>query len=423
MPFLTALDSRAKIKGSRDPLGLQPLWTRLGRQVVHNLTTVTASLREFTVHLLGMELVRRAAEHSSSTSIGLDSFFLKWEQLAAYSRYVINGEQQGIRGIDRVRERAASGRVRISADQRSQILSDQRVYGLWGLYTVASRSSGWLERERNALTPDAHKFVEMAYIAPLGRSAERIRDFLCGEREFEPRRRDHDLAKCIARLLGPSLTSDEQGFYYRHLLAAGGPGFPQELLWKKMRTKLNNESFSLAELRGIIGRCKSDDDADLRHRPERIEHIEAVIGPARILFGYLLARDGQRVSDVVKDIDGVWGKTFRHVDAEKVREALNSIECDDATRSRLQSLAASWRVDDYRAVLDRLLEQNAAVMHERGGAPWVRLRDGKLDVRFRADRNALPPRNELDRYWLNSYFLDSLKSIGRQIEGGSTNGR
>ncbi len=31
MPFLTALDSRAKIKGSRDPLGIQPIWTRLRR--------------------------------------------------------------------------------------------------------------------------------------------------------------------------------------------------------------------------------------------------------------------------------------------------------------------------------------------------------------------------------------------------------
>src|SRR3989442_15950904 len=32
-PFLTDLDSRAAVKGSRDPLGIQQIWTRLGRHV------------------------------------------------------------------------------------------------------------------------------------------------------------------------------------------------------------------------------------------------------------------------------------------------------------------------------------------------------------------------------------------------------
>ena len=40
-PFLTDLDPQAAIKGSRDPLGVQPIWSRMGRHVVGNLTTVT----------------------------------------------------------------------------------------------------------------------------------------------------------------------------------------------------------------------------------------------------------------------------------------------------------------------------------------------------------------------------------------------
>jgi hypothetical protein len=40
-PFLTDIDPQAAIKGSRDPLGLQTIWARLGRHVVGNLTTVT----------------------------------------------------------------------------------------------------------------------------------------------------------------------------------------------------------------------------------------------------------------------------------------------------------------------------------------------------------------------------------------------
>jgi hypothetical protein len=34
VPFLTDLDPQAAIKGSRDPLGLQTIWVRLGRHVV-----------------------------------------------------------------------------------------------------------------------------------------------------------------------------------------------------------------------------------------------------------------------------------------------------------------------------------------------------------------------------------------------------
>jgi hypothetical protein len=53
VPFLTALDSRAAVKGSSDPLGIQPIWTRLGRQVIGNLTTASNSVRDFTTLILG----------------------------------------------------------------------------------------------------------------------------------------------------------------------------------------------------------------------------------------------------------------------------------------------------------------------------------------------------------------------------------
>jgi hypothetical protein len=60
-PFLTDLDARAQVKGSRDPLGAQSVWTRLGRQVVGNLTTVTNSVRDFTTLLLGYYFAERVA--------------------------------------------------------------------------------------------------------------------------------------------------------------------------------------------------------------------------------------------------------------------------------------------------------------------------------------------------------------------------
>jgi hypothetical protein len=98
-PFLTDLDSRAQVKGSRDPLGAQSVWTRFGRHVVGNLTTVTNSVRDFTILLLGYYFAERvAAELAPGSELAT---FLKWEQLAAYARAYFNNDY-AFRGTERV---------------------------------------------------------------------------------------------------------------------------------------------------------------------------------------------------------------------------------------------------------------------------------------------------------------------------------
>ena len=85
-PSFTELDSRARIRGSRDPLGLQPVWTALGRRVVSNLTTVSSSLRNFTTLLLSRYFADRALEEGVISRESYLAAFLKVEQLCAYSR-------------------------------------------------------------------------------------------------------------------------------------------------------------------------------------------------------------------------------------------------------------------------------------------------------------------------------------------------
>lgn len=65
-PFLTDLDARAAVKGSRDPLGIQQIWTKLGRQVIGNLTTVSSSLRDFTVLIIGLYLAEQLRDGDGS---------------------------------------------------------------------------------------------------------------------------------------------------------------------------------------------------------------------------------------------------------------------------------------------------------------------------------------------------------------------
>jgi hypothetical protein len=167
-PFFTDLDSRAAVKGSRDPLGQMSIWTRFGRHVVGNLTTVSSSLRDFTVLILGLWCVERAIEEGSTESDL--ALFLKFEQLAGYAR-IAKGDRRPFRGVERVRQRLAEGpRVTLSAERAHQILGNQKIYGLWGLYTVPGRSSGMVTGTPPRLTPLARQLVEREYVGALSKA-------------------------------------------------------------------------------------------------------------------------------------------------------------------------------------------------------------------------------------------------------------
>jgi hypothetical protein len=168
-PFLTDLDSRAVVKGSRDPLGIQQIWTRFGRHVVGNLSTVSNSVRDFSILLLGYYFASRVSE---STGRGSElATFLKWEQLAAYARAAVNDDWV-FRGTERVNKRLSEGHiVTLSAQSEHQILSDQKIYGLWGLFSVPSRASGILDTNVSAsLSPSALELVEKEYLPRLSRA-------------------------------------------------------------------------------------------------------------------------------------------------------------------------------------------------------------------------------------------------------------
>ena len=108
--FLTLEDPNAKIKGSRDPLGVQPMWAAFGRQVVSNLTMQTASVRGFTILLLGRYFGARLIDEGRVPREGALDVFLRMEQIGAYARHVAHGVEGDIRGIERVRSHG--GKIR-----------------------------------------------------------------------------------------------------------------------------------------------------------------------------------------------------------------------------------------------------------------------------------------------------------------------
>ena len=159
--FFTDVDPEVALKDSRDPLGFQPIWSHFGRKLVGISRRSPHLSRGFTTLMMGHHFASRLVESGDVPAAECIEPFLRFEQIAAYSRIAwaeVTGDALGsIRGIRRVEARFKNGhgRVRIAADRDGQILSYQKTYGLWGLYSVAATNSGLLQPSRLGVTPRA----------------------------------------------------------------------------------------------------------------------------------------------------------------------------------------------------------------------------------------------------------------------------
>jgi hypothetical protein len=436
MPFLTEIDPRAAIKSSRDPLGYQPIWSAFGRQVVGNLTTVTTSVRNFTTLLLGLYYADEVISRGKLGEEKRVDAFLKFEQLAAYSRYALGDKaetQESPRGLLRVKRRIdEEGRVVISARQEHQILSSQKTYGLWGLFMVASRQSGFVEQGDNRLTPAATEFVESEYLPQLAyggnHNGNDIIAYLEGERTFDPKDRKKPLGPQLAKLLSTKFSAREVMFYDTALVRGVAPDCNftfgrQERLWQTI-VRLNNggnaewlDPFGYPELIEARIDAEQRDDQPLATALDAIRIVEPLLATTGSLFGFLLLRGEAKVETVAKDITGKWGKSLAHLEPaelEPLRDRIvDTTSLDSYTR--IGRMAHGLRSGDYTDVIRTAIDLNADVMRGRGGAPWMSIENGRIKVRLREESGNLPEGEDLPHLWQNSYFIHSLKSVGRTL--------
>jgi hypothetical protein len=423
-PFLTQIDSRAAVRGSRDPLSLVPIWSAFGRRVVGNLTTASTSLRGFTTLLLGYYCADRVLEKDSDqTSL---SVFLRVEQLVSYCRAFQNPNDADFRGSERVKKRLEdSTRITLSAEPRYQTLGDQKTYGLWGLYSVASRTSGLLLPDRPSLTPEAVDFVERQYISRLSRAGLGGVSALLSavapvKKELDLKRGAGDLGHVIASIHSSNVGATEREVYRRFLVDGGDEknteGRQRELA--ELLSEITTDDFSMRDLQRIIRVAEKRKYGELAARLSSIERLEGLIVPAANLFGFLLRCDGRAVDAVERDVRRAWGRGLKWMNPDLTTATEDEMVCVAQAPESAAHLGRFGRhagEGDWRSAIESLIELNSLVMKRRGGAPWIRREKEVIKVDYREEGADLADPAHLGQLWQNTYFINALYGIQRAM--------
>ncbi len=398
LTVLSLMDDRSRPKGSRDPLGIEAIWSYMGRKVVGNLTTVTSNLDNFMVALLCCH----HANASSDQPDQIQTYYLRAEQLAAYLRLAAGNEN--FLGITRAKANFNNGYLPLGKSEAAQILSNQLSYGLWGLYSTAMQVAGLISGSDRRLTPEGSKLVaEM--VACMGDAQWQ---------SFHQLALNDEVSLERVQALAPAFNGLLRNTGVRRVVVSA------LLQWQSAR-RLQLELYGWAAeylsgfsgdinvptfCRWLLGQSGISDD--LRATVQQIQSLEPLLVLAATLMEWLQGQKGCNRAALL----------------DVLQPRLEGLVLGDAWQavarlphsSFLTNLYQATNAHDADALISCVLEQNKQVMQQRGGAAWLEWQGDALRVRVANDRAAIP--DSLAKHchgrWWNSYFIGSFLQIARQ---------
>jgi len=398
MPFLSLLDDRAKPKGSRDPLGFELVWTHYGRQIIGNLTTITSSLKNFAVAMLGFHWANKLHAHlpGQEKQAHIRDTFLRYEQLAGYLRYLARDEE--LMGITRVKRRMDENNAKVSfgmgADQ--QILSDQASYGLWGLYSSAMRDTGLVKGD-DRLPTDFGESIALEIERKLDKA--RMINLFTGNRNA----RIETLEPFSRPFLSAIRNKRMQGRLLHALMNGSEHKLLQQEMWRVAQA-LAESTAPVRDIPNFIMQVKrKTNQAELKQRLTDIESVERILVASNNIFHYCRRKDGESIDSVLSTLSGRY--SYTHL--PKKMDFANVPRAD-----LLSSILSALLANNIGDVLSHILELNKVVMEQRGGAPWVEIEnDNTLRVRVQSETTELRDQGYLETGWDYDYFIGSFTKM------------
>ena len=373
--FLTLEDPNAKTQGSRDPLGTQPMWQKFGRHVVTNLTMQTNSVRGFTILLLGRYLTERLIEEGRLGRKSAVDAFLRFEQLGAYVRHAAHGVGGGgIRGIERVRSNLQKhgGRVRVGAHPDQCILLDQRVAGLWGLFSVSARVSGLLPDDPVGLKPEAKAFVERTCLRRLQPIMEPLLRLVERGGVLDTRTPDAGLRcpeRAPAGIVHGGGAAVLRRVRSRRRTRGGKRRRPAGSERSGNCSSVAPNSTSARGARTLCGCARRRDPSTASSRKTSTESsgLEAVIAPAMALLDFMLVCHRRTLDDAARELAERWSASVPNIHPDRNRDLLPEIGCvaPETIPECLDRCQQALAGGDYQEALKALLAWHQHVMRAR----------------------------------------------------------
>ncbi len=407
MAFLSLLDDRMKPKGSRDPLGFELIWSKLGRNVIGNLTTITGSSENFATAILGFHWANEIAGDVKGNSRvkRVRDIFLRFEQIAAYMRK--HGNSDSVMGVNRVSKRlgdASLKSLKLGSSSESQILSNQVSYGLWGLYSSAMRDTKLVKGEARVPTEigigiakDIEKKLDKkSFITLISQSSIRKSDIEKYSSKFMKAINSDSVQKLLLESLLMGATDEGASL--------------QKELWEKTCDLMpegifdNGKKLSIALF--IFNIKKQGVSMQLTKALSDIEKVERTLVIMNNIFHYCRSRHDFSLEEISNDIKN------QKYDFSMLCPKLENISIP---RKEITIKPIKHLIDgDYIGAINSILDLNKIVMKSRGGAAWITAPKGRLDVVVKSESRSLIPNSKLQSTWHYDYFLGSYLGMARK---------
>ncbi len=451
--FLTSLPADEQVTGSRDPLGLLPLWSELGREAIANVTTVSSDMAGWVTLALGTLETRELVGDNEDEFLGT---FLMVEQAIAYARCADKNERT-VRGSNEVRHRLRRGTTQVlGPDKKRQILVGQRTTGVWGQVSRPGRRSRVLDEDHDRLTEDTGDRVETLLDETLGGPLRR-RLRACVTRRTLDLSSEKELVAALQGLHAPKPKGPRKALLREKVLLAGGlPKHDRDagdsvesaqsaatpasgldtyrtirrqedlvgLLQRTSRGWVGNAFTTTAVLRdAAVAHAKSqgNDDGrltDLAGWLQDVMHLEQLLGPLERVFRYLLVPRNRTIAELGREVGEALGPIG--LQAASGLQVAGQLGAKGAGYIHLEAAEAAIASGKWTDLVVALVDRNREIMAARGRGAWIRQGAGdRLDVDLGAPDDGVSPvlPRDLNGCWAHGFYLPELHRLVDEIEG------
>jgi len=376
--FLTLPDPRIKPSGSRDPLGFQTIWVKLGRELVgDNLTTITSSIDNFIVALLASYYSFQEQDEDKKIEV-----FFKVEQLGAYFRIASeNKNKNNIMGITQAQKNYDANRMILGKD--GQIFGNQKTSGLWGYYSSALMMSGLINQEKNQIEDNGIQIINKV-----------LTKFSFDEFINKPsidvetlKRHANSFTQAVGvvyqDMVGIVLNKSKFNIYSM-----------AESFFQSRPEKIDYSEF-------YEWMQKNHPNEDLTKKLLEIKKIDQTLWVASKVFEFCRTKKDIDITDVASDL----ARIVKSSELKNIKLKQSDL--------KVKKFIELWNNKQFSQVIQELVNIHADAMKNRSSAKWLSIKDKKLNVTVGAKMSL--PTSIKSIPWQYNYFLHSYISIAYQV--------